>query len=168
MELLLEENISLYDLVELPIMNLFEALKTSIKRFALAVVVIVDGVPEGTAISSRSEVLLDYSDEQQACVLHYAWFRSTRVGARFEDKGVAKGTAQREKDEVKAWFLQVRDQAGWKSYCYWCKNSIYRYYANENLGLHQWSRPADCLVEEEELGGGVSGVVAPDTCTLRL
>ena len=148
---LLEENTSLYDLVEKPIMNLFEALKasTSIKRFALAVVVIVDGVPEGVSVGSRSEVLSDYTDAQQACVFHYAWFRSTRCGAHFVDKGVDKGTAQREKDEVKAWFLEVRGQEGWRPYPYRCNNTIYRYYANKNLRFHQWTPPADCLVEEE-------------------
>ena len=83
------------------VLNLFQDLKSRTKRFALAVICIVDSVPMYREVSPFTEVLSAWNAQQQVCVMHVAGFHSTRVGAHFESKSVPAGTAENEKNQVK-------------------------------------------------------------------
>ena len=104
----------------------------------------MDEVPAHEDLVSATQVLSNYNDQQQVCVMHMAGFHSSRVGMHFEDKYVSAetgvtGTAENEQNQAKVWFLNVLRQAGWQEYFTESENKVY--YANDLLKLHQWKRP---------------------------
>ena len=122
--------------------NLFQDLKSRTKRFALAVICIVDSVPANQEIVSGTEVLSAWNHQQQVCVMRVAGFHSSRVGNHFESKSAPAGTAENEKNQVKVWLLNVLCQAGWQEYN---SEEGNHYHANASLRLHQWEPP--CVIE---------------------